>query len=95
MPCNPIDWVDGPHRCIMDGWLDQASELQFALMLSIVVAVPLYVKYEDPVPSAIGLLIVSAILFPILPGQAAGIAWLVLFFAIVVSVFSAIYKTSL
>ena len=95
MPCSPYNFVDTPHQCIMDGWLDQATELQFALMLSIVIAVPLYIKYEDPVPSAIGLLIVAAILFPILPGQAAGIAWIVLFFAIVVSVFSAIYKTSL
>lgn len=95
MACKPIDWFDSPHRCIMDGWLDQASELQFGLMLAIVVAVPLYIKYEDPVPPAIGLLVTAGVLFPILPGQVAGIAWVVLFFAIVVSVFGAIYKTSL
>lgn len=93
--CDPSSWITSPHACTLDNWMTQVSELQFGMMIAIMVAVPLYVKYEDPIPPAMGLLLVAGFLWAALPGAVANIAWVVLFFAIATAVFTIFYKSSL
>ena len=59
MTCEIVNVTDTPFNCLFDGYLDVNTELQLGLMVSLMVAVPLYAKYEDPVIPAVGLLLVG------------------------------------
>lgn len=92
MPCNATQLADSPHSCIIQNYTATIGELQFGLLIAVAIGLPLYVKFEDPVPVAVGLTLVGGLAIPALPGQAKQIAWVVLFLGLVVGVFSAAYK---
>lgn len=97
MTCDPTLWANETHRCVMDGYLGTPGmgELQIGLVGAVMIAAPLYIKYEDPIVPAVGLALGAAILFPILPGEIAGIAWVILFMGLTMGVFTAMYRTVL
>ena len=95
MTCAITNVTDTPFNCLFDGYLDVTTELQLGLMVSLMVAVPLYAKYEDPIMPAVGLALVGGIMWPVLPTFAKGVAWVVLFAALAVGVFTVMYRTVL
>lgn len=95
MTCEITNVTAKPFNCLFDGYLDVTTELQLGLMVSLMVAVPLYAKYEDPVIPAVGLLMVGGAMWPVLPAFAKGVAWVIIFAAIAVAVFTAMYRTVL
>lgn len=79
--------------CIISGYTDgPISELQFGLILALIIGIPLYVKFEDPVPVGMIIALLGGILFPALPGQVQLIAWTVLFAGLATTIFGAAYK---
>jgi hypothetical protein len=92
MPCNATQLADTPHQCVITNYTANMTEMQFGLLLAIGIALPLYVKFEDPIPVAVGLTLVGGLALPALPGQAQHIAWVILFLGLVVGVFTATYK---
>lgn len=94
-PCEPELLVNETHQCAIDTFTGPISEPQLGLFITVMVVVPLYVKYEDPVVPAVALALTAGILFPLLPGTMKGIAWVVMFAALTVGVFAAVYRTML
>lgn len=92
MPCNTTQLASSPHSCTIQAYTAQLSELQFGLIMAFLIGLPMYVKYEDPIPVAVALSLVGGLAIPALPGQAAHIAWVVLFSGLTVGVFGAAYK---
>lgn len=97
MTCDPVYWANETHRCVMDGYLGipGVGELQLGMIGGVMIAAPLYIKYEDPIPPAVGLALAAGVLFPILPGQLAGVAWVILFLGLTMGVFTVMYRTVL
>jgi len=92
MVCSPAELALNPHGCILESGTTQLTEVQFGLLLALIIGVPLYVKFEDPIPVAVALTLVSGLAIPALPGQAQHIAWVVMFTGLAVGVFGAAYK---
>ncbi len=95
MTCEIVNVTDTAWDCMFDGYLDTSTELQLGLMVSLMVAVPLYAKYEDPVMPAVGLALVAGVMWPVLPSFAKGVAWVILFAALTLAVFTIMYRTVL
>lgn len=95
MTCEITNVTDSAWDCIFVGYTDTITELQLGLLLSCMVAMPLYAKYEDPVVAAVGLALVSGPMFVVLPTFVQGVAWVVLFLALTVAIFTVMYRTVL
>jgi len=95
--CDPAFWVNETHRCVMDGYLSVpgVNELQLGMLGGVMIAAPLYIKYEDPIPPAIGLVLVGGTLFAILPGRLAAVAWVIVFLGLTMGIFTAMYRSVL
>lgn len=92
MACDTSGLVNNPHDCIIQAYTAQMSEMQFGLILAAVIGIPLYVKFEDPIPVGVIIALVGGLLIPTLPGNVAYIAWVVAFTGLTVGVFGAAYK---
>lgn len=92
MTCNTTELVNSPHACIITNSTTQFSEIQFGLVLAVIIGVPLYVKFEDPIPVATITALIGGLLFPALPGQMQMISWVVIFAGLTIGVFGAAYK---
>jgi hypothetical protein len=92
MTCNTTQYVNDAYQCSLDGATAQFNELQFALLVALIVGGPLYVKFEDPIPVGSAVALIGGVMIPTLPGQASMIAWMVVFIGLVVAVFGAAYK---
>lgn len=77
----------------MQGYTDTPmTELQVGLLLTVIIGLPLYAKFEDPIPVGVIVSLVGGLLFPSLSGQMQVIAWVVVFVGLAVGVFGAAYK---
>lgn len=97
MTCDITQWANESHRCVMDGYLGTPGmgELQVGMIGAVMIAGPLYLKYEDPILPAVALALTAGVLFPILPGNLAGVAWVILFMGLTMGVFTVMYRTVL
>lgn len=92
MACNVTQLANETHRCILANSTTQFSEVQFGLLVAVAIGLPLYVKFEDPIPVGVLIALFGGLLFPALPGQVQVIAWVVLFAGLTIGVFGAAYK---
>lgn len=93
MTASPSEFVTEPLNSIISGYVDgPITELQFGLLLALIIGIPLYVKFEDPVPVGTIIALVGGLLFPALPGQVQMIAWVTLFTGLTTAIFGASYK---
>lgn len=95
MTCDAYNLTDTPYNCLFDGYLDQMTELQLGLVMSLMIAMPLYAKYEDPAIPAIGLGLVAGVAWPFIPAFAQGIVWVIFFAALTLAVFAVMYRVVL
>ena len=93
MTCDIVNVTDNTFNCMFDGYLDVTGELQLGMLLSVMVAAPLYAKYEDPVVPAVALTLIGGAMFPALPGFLRGVAWVVVFAGLTMGMFTVIYRT--
>lgn len=91
--CDPILWANETHRCLFASSTAQFTELQMGLVVSFAVGAPLWAKYRDLIVVGVALAMISGMMFPVLPGEVAGVAWTILFFALATAIFAALYRT--
>lgn len=92
-PCKATELANRSHECVNQSYTaGPLGELQVGLLLTVIIGVPLYVKFEDPVPVGTIIALVGGMLISALPGQVQQIAWVILFAGLTTAVFGAAYR---
>lgn len=90
--CDLLFWANETHTCLYAGYREAFTELQIGMLIFAFVAGPIFNKTRDTVATGAIVALLAGALFPILPGNVAGAAWVVVFLALGATVFGAIYR---